>query len=67
MSPQFRWPLVVSIPNSVPHAVGPSVNTWRAQLLFASNPKFGNLFEFSATKIHSKINVFHTLALKIVK
>jgi hypothetical protein len=67
MSPQFRWHLVVSIPNSVPHAIGPSVNTLRAQLIFASKPKFGNLFEFPAKKIHSKINIFHTLALKIVK
>ncbi len=34
MSPQFKWDLVVSIANGVPNAVGPSVNTLRAQLSF---------------------------------
>jgi hypothetical protein len=31
------------------------------------NPISSNLFEFPATKSHSKINIFHTLALKIMK
>jgi hypothetical protein len=53
---------------SVPCVVGPSVNTLRAQLNFPSKPNiFCNLFEISTTKIHSKTNIFHTLAPKFMK
>ncbi len=44
-----------------------NVNTLRAHRIFPSQP---NLFQFvwiSSNKIHSKINIFHTLNLKIVK
>jgi hypothetical protein len=41
--------------------IGPSANTSRAQLIFPCKANFCN------NKIHSKINIFHTLALKIVK
>jgi hypothetical protein len=35
-------------------AVGPSVNTSRAQLIFPFKPNFCNLFEFSTTKSTQK-------------
>ncbi len=44
-----------------------NVNTFRVQLIFPSKPNFCNLFEIFSNKIHWKINIFHTLALKIVK
>jgi hypothetical protein len=36
-------------------------------LFFPSKLNFCNLFQFPTTNIHSKINIFHTLALEIVK
>jgi hypothetical protein len=44
-----------------------NVNTMRVQRISPSQP---NLFQFvwiSSNKTHSKINIFHTLVLKIVK
>ncbi len=39
---------------SVACAVGPNVNTLRAQLVLPSEPNFCNLFEFPATKSTQK-------------
>jgi hypothetical protein len=52
---------------SVPCVVDPSVNTLRVpNPNFPPKPNFCNLFWFPANKIHSEINILHTLA-KIVK
>jgi hypothetical protein len=41
---------------------------WGLNWFFRSDPiNFCNLFKFPATKIHSIFNLFHTLALKIMK
>ncbi len=37
------------------------------EFIFPSKLNFCNLFQFPTTNIHSKINIFHTLALKFVK
>jgi hypothetical protein len=39
---------------SVAYAIGPSVTTSRAQLIFPSKPKFCNFFEFSKTNPFEK-------------
>jgi len=44
---------------SVACAVGPSVNTLRAQLILPSEPNFCNFFEFPATKSSQK-SIFFT-------
>jgi hypothetical protein len=53
---------------SVASVVDPSVNTLRVpNPMFPPKPNFSNLFGFPTNKIHSEINILHTLALKIVK
>jgi hypothetical protein len=55
-------PLIVM---SVAFAVGPSVNTLKAQLVLPSEPNFCNLFEYPTRKSTQK-SISH-LTLKIVK
>jgi len=53
---------------SVTCAIDPSVNLLRVpNPIFPSKPNLCNLFGFLINKIHSEINILHTLALKIVK
>ncbi len=63
----FQVPLHQFMVTSVACVVGPSVNTLRAQLIFPSKPNFLQFVWISNNKIHSKINIFHTLALKFMK
>jgi hypothetical protein len=44
-----------------------NVNTLRAQLIFLPKTQFLQFVWISSNKIHTKMNIFHTLALKIVK
>jgi hypothetical protein len=53
------WPLILMM--SVTSVVGPSVNTLMAQLIFAFRTQFLQFVWISSNKIHSKINIFHTL------
>jgi hypothetical protein len=53
---------------SVASVIDPSVNTLRVpNRMFPPKNNFCNLFGFPTNKIHSEINILHTLALKIVK
>jgi hypothetical protein len=56
------------IPTTVACAIGPSVNTFSAELIFPCKPKFLQFVSISSNKIHSKLNISHILlALKFVK
>jgi hypothetical protein len=52
---------------SVACAIGPSVNALKAKLIFPSKTQFLRFIWISSNKIHSKINLLHTLAQTIVK
>jgi len=69
-----KFPTLSLIATSVTCVVGPSVNTFFTFhifniefFFFLPKHKFLQFVWISSNKIHSKINIFHTLALKIVK